>query len=98
MLPKRVADVPAGARDTLETPPSENRCPCEVNMLPVKLLPQFIRLRNLREVPKCFCYALALLATLVPCSLPQSVPPPPQGMQADAAFADRFRSNHVTNH
>ncbi len=66
-------------------------------MLPVKLLPQFIRLRNLREVPKCFCYALPLLATIVPCSLAQSVPPPPLGMQADAAFADSFRSNHVTN-
>ncbi len=66
-------------------------------MLPVQPIPQSIRLRNPWEVPKCFCSALVLLATLVPCSLAQSVPPPPQGTQTDAAFADSFSSNHVTN-
>jgi hypothetical protein len=65
-------------------------------MLPVMPLPQSIRLRNLWEVPKCFCSALLLLATLVPCCLAQSVSPP-QGMQTDAAFADSFRLNHVSN-
>src|SRR5437879_13513582 len=85
------------APDTLETLASENQCACEVNMLPVMPLPQPIRFRNLWEVPKCFCSALVLLATLVPCCLAQSVSPPPQGTQRDAAFADSFRLNHVSN-
>ena len=66
-------------------------------MLPVKPLPHSICLRNLWKVPKCFCSALLLLAILVPRSLAQSVPPPPQGTQTDASFADSLKSNHVTN-
>src|SRR5216683_3299088 len=67
MLHNRAADVATGSRDTLETRPSENRCACEVNMLPVQPIPQSIRLRNPWEVHKCFWSALVLLATLVPC-------------------------------
>ena len=66
-------------------------------MFPVKPLPQSIRFGNPCEVPKCFCSALLLLATLVPYSLAQSAPPATQGTQTDATFADSFRSNHVTN-
>jgi hypothetical protein len=66
-------------------------------MFPVKPVRQSIPLHNPREVPKCFCRTLVLLATLVPCSLAQSVPPPPQGTQTDAFFADSFRLNHVSN-
>src|SRR5229473_337790 len=61
MLPNRAEDVPTGARDTLETRPSEYRFVCEVNMLPVKRLPQSIRLRNLWEVPRTFCSTSSLL-------------------------------------
>src|SRR5258708_9053805 len=34
---------------------------------------------------------------VAPRSVAQLVPPPPQGTQTDAAFADSFKSNHVTN-
>src|SRR6266853_347051 len=67
------------------------------NMLPVKPLPQSIRLRSLWVVPKRLCSALLLLMSLVPRSVAQSVPPPPQGTQTDAAFADSFRLNHVSS-
>src|SRR5260370_17396438 len=67
-------------------------------MLPVKpLLLHSAHARDLWTVPKRFCPALLLLAILVPRSVAQSVPPPPQGAQTDAAFADSFNSNHVTN-
>ncbi len=67
-------------------------------MLPVKpLLLHSAHARDLWTVPKRFCPALLLLAILVPRSVAQSVPPPPQGAQTDAAFADSFKSNHVTN-
>jgi len=66
-------------------------------MLPVKPLPQSIRLRNLWVVPKRLCSALLLLMSFVPRSVAQSVPPPPQGTQTDAAFADSFRLNHVSS-
>jgi len=82
MLPKSVANVSTGTRHSLETRRSEYRCACEVNMFPVKPVRQSIPLHNPREVPKCFCRTLVLLATLVPCSLAQSVPPPPQGTLA----------------
>jgi len=38
-----------------------------------------------------------LLTTLVPRSLAQSVPTPPQGTQTDPAFAASFKLSHVTN-
>src|SRR5216684_4401614 len=94
MLRNRAAGVPTGAY--FQRRPSENQCACEVNMLPVKPVPQSIYLRNLWGVPKRFCCALLLLVGLVPRSVAQSVPPP-QGTQTDAAFADSFRSNHVSN-
>src|SRR5258708_21653055 len=34
---------------------------------------------------------------VAPRSVAQLVPSPPQGTQTDAAFADSFKSNHVTN-
>src|SRR5262245_9374747 len=55
------------------------------------------KLRNFWTPARYFCCALSLLTTLVPPSLAQSVPPPPQGTQTDAAFADSFRLNHVTD-
>src|SRR5438876_8528708 len=85
------------ARDTLDTRPSENRCACEVKMFPVKPLRHSTRLLNYWKVPKRFCCAPLLLTLLVPLSFAQSVPPPTQGMQTDASFADSFRLNHVTN-
>ncbi len=96
MLPNRAADVPTGARDTLETRPSDNRCACEVNMLPVKPLPHSSRIRSLCEMQKHLCSALLLLTTLVPPSFAQSVPPPPQGTQTDAAFGDSFKSQTMS--
>src|SRR6266436_3191403 len=67
-------------------------------MLRVKpLLIHSAHARDLWTVPKRFCPALLLLAILIPRSVAQSVPPPPQGAQTDAAFADSFKSNHVTN-
>src|SRR5260370_39193173 len=86
------------ARNTLEKRPSENRCVCEVNMLPVsKSFPHSIHIQDLCGIEKYFCLTLLLLTTLVPLSFAQSVPPPPQGTQTDASFADSFRLNRVTN-
>ena len=56
-----------------------------------------VRLRGFWMPAKCLCVALSLLTTLVPRSLAQSVPTPPQGTQTDAAFADSFKLSHVTN-
>jgi hypothetical protein len=55
------------------------------------------QLRNLWILAKCLCCALPLLIAPVARSLAQLPPPPPQGTQTDAAFADSFRLNHVTN-
>src|SRR5260370_14375772 len=86
------------ARNTLEKRSSENRCVCEVNMLPVsKSFPHSIHIQDLCGIEKYFCLTLLLLTTLVPLSFAQSVPPPPQGTQTDASFADSFRLNRVTN-
>src|SRR5260370_7370194 len=54
-------------------------------------------LGNLSSVVKFICMSLLLVAVAVPRTIAQSVPPPPQGTQADAAFADSFKSNHVLN-
>src|SRR5215470_12558097 len=45
------------------------------------------------QLVKYLCCALALLTTLAPRVLAQSIPPPPQGTQTDAAFSDSFKSN-----
>src|SRR5258708_36779315 len=67
-------------------------------MLPVKpLFIHSIHTPNLSTVLKRFHPTLLLLMTLAPRSVAQLVPPPPQGTQTDAAFADSFKSNHVTN-
>jgi hypothetical protein len=67
-------------------------------MLPIKRI-RFhpAELSNFWTLAKCFCSAFSLLTTLVPPSLAQSVPTPPQGTQTDAAFADSFKLSHVTN-
>src|SRR5260370_18500718 len=86
------------ARNTLETRPSENRCVCEVNMLPVsKSFPYSLHIQELCGIEKRLCLTLLLLTTLVPLSFAQSVPPPPHGTHTDPSFADSFRLNHVTN-
>src|SRR6266581_2516534 len=54
-------------------------------------------LGNLSSAVKFICLSLLLVAVAVPCTIAQSFPPPPQGTQADAAFADSFKSNHVIN-
>jgi hypothetical protein len=67
-------------------------------MLPIKRIRfHSAELCNFWTPAKCFCSAFSLLTTLVPPSLAQSVPAPPQGTQTDAAFADSFRLSHVTN-
>ena len=67
-------------------------------MLPIKRIRFHSReLCNFWTLAKCFCSAFSLLITLVPPSLAQSVPTPPQGTQTDAAFADSSRLSHVTN-
>src|SRR5260370_18071429 len=55
------------------------------------------QLRHLWILAKGLCCALPLLIAPVARSLAQSPPPPPQGTQTDAAFADSFKLNHVTN-
>src|SRR5260370_18780169 len=89
MLPNRAEDVPTGARDTLETRPSEYRFVCEVNMLPVKRLPQSIRLRNLWEVPRRFCSAPLLLD---PYACQQSRPAPGAEIQRGMHMIRRLLS------
>jgi hypothetical protein len=54
-------------------------------------------LRKFWMPAKFLCCAVSVLTTLAPRALAQSVPPPPQGTQTDAAFADSFKLNHVTN-
>src|SRR5258708_8195935 len=96
--PEPRCECPPLARNALETRPSENRCVCEVNMLPVsKSFPYSLHIQELCGIEKRLCLTLLLLTTLVPLSFAQSVPPPPQGTQTDASFADSFRLNHVTN-
>src|SRR6266436_1797621 len=96
--PKPRCECPPLARNTLETRPSENRCVCEVNMLPVsKSFPYSLHIQDLCGIEKYLCLTLLLLTTLGPLSFAQSVPPPPQGAQTDASFADSFRLNRVTN-
>ncbi len=52
---------------------------------------------NVSVPVKFACLSLFLAAASVPSTIAQSVPPPPQGPQTDTAFADSFKSNHVTN-
>src|SRR6266581_2045923 len=54
-------------------------------------------LGNLSSAVKFICLSLLLVAVAVPCTIAQSFPQPPQGTQADAAFDDSFKSNHVIN-
>ena len=49
------------------------------------------------NLAKCLCSSILLIAASTARSAAQSVPPPPQGAQTDAAFADSFKANHVTN-
>src|SRR5260221_14411698 len=90
--PEARCECPPLARNTLETRPSQNRCVCEVNMLPVsKSFPNSLLIQDLCGIEKYLCLTLLLLTTLGPLSFAQSVPPPPQGTQTDASFADSFR-------
>ncbi len=67
-------------------------------MLPVsKPFAYSNRAPNLCGIEKYLCLAVLLLTTLAPLSFAQAVPPPPQGTQTDASFADSFKLNHVTN-
>src|SRR5713226_1363175 len=56
-----------------------------------------IKFWNEQCLQKCARTSLLLLATLAVPAFAQSVPPPPQGTQTDAAFASSFKTNHVTN-
>src|SRR5260370_13925630 len=96
--PEPRCECPPVASNTLETRPSQNRCVCEVNMLPVsKSFPNSLLIQDLCGIEKYLCLTLLLLTTLGPLSFAQSVPPPPQGTQTDASFADSFRLNLFSN-
>src|SRR5260370_19057560 len=85
------------ARNTLETRPSENRCVCEVNMLPVsKSFPYSLHIQELCGIERRLCLTLLLLTTLAPLSFAQSVTPPPHRTQTDTSFAANFCLNHGT--
>jgi len=56
-----------------------------------------IHVRNLCGIEKYLFLAVLLLTTLAPLSFAQAVPPPPQGVQTDASFADSCRLSYVTN-
>src|SRR5438132_12455096 len=66
-------------------------------MFPIKSITRPNCGRRFCGIQKHLCLAVLLLTILVPLSFAQSVPPPPQGAQTDASFADSFRLNHVTN-
>jgi hypothetical protein len=67
-------------------------------MLPAK--PLSLHSNHTWSFPKMWkhlCPAFLLLMICAPRSMAQSVPPPAQGIQTDAAFAASFKSNHVNN-